>query len=242
LNRQLTINLKQAAWVLALAVVFVDGLSACFSILNYFMLHWVTLSPEAAKEWTRAFLSVYVDGEYNFPTWYASFTILICAGLLGLIAYLLGREKAPYRWQWASLAVVFTLMALDEYVGFHEEVGVWVTKWLHPTGIFFFAWVIPGVAFVGVVGLAYIRFILVLPPRTRNLLILSAVLYVGGALGVEALSGYYVSLFTRANVGYELLVYVEETMEMAGIALFTYTLLDYLTQLLEGQPLQITIH
>jgi hypothetical protein len=241
MNRKITIDLKRAAWVLALGVVFVDFVSGCFSIANYFLTHNVHLSPETSKIWPWLFMKFYLDTEYNFPTYYASFTILLCAFLLGIITLFLIRKKSSHLWQWTALTFIFLLLSLDEYMGFHEVFGGDISHWLFPKGVFASAWVVPGLVVVIVLGLAYLPFIFHLPPRTRNLVILSAVIYVGGALVMDAISGYYVTLYGMGNLGYELQVYVEETMEMAGIALFTYTLLEYLKLLLASQPLEITI-
>lgn len=237
----MTINLKPAAWVLGLGVVLVDFLSGFFSIANYFITHDASLSPEASKFWVWLFLKFYLDAENNFPTYYASFTILICAGLLAVITFLRARQKAPYTLQWGGLALIFLLMSIDEYMSFHEVLGSNLSKWLLPNGVLASPWVIPGAVGVLILGLAFVPFVFHLPPRTRNLVILSGAIYVFGALIMDIISGHYVTRYGMGNIGYELQVYVEETLEMIGIALFTFTLLDYLKLLLDRAPLELRI-
>jgi len=240
MNRKISINLGLVARGLALSIVFVAGLSVCVSIVNYFM-NQQHLSPEAAKFWHWVFESFYLDAEDNFPTWYASFTILIAAGLLAFTAWLARQQKFPNLWHWTALAGLFALLSLDEFIQFHETLSVFLHDTFHTTGLLYFTWVAPAVVFVLIVGALYIPFFRGLPPRIRNLMVLAAIIYVGGAVGVEIIEGWYVSLYTEGHLAYELLVYLEETMEMVGIALFIYTLLLNLQPYLAAQPVEITI-
>ena len=60
---------------------------------------------------------------------------------------------------------------------------------------------------------------------------LAGSLYVAGALGVEMLeSRYHYLNHTWTDLSYGLLVGVEETLEMSGIALFIYGISSYLAR------------
>ena len=72
------------------------------------------------------------------------------------------------------------------------------------------------------------RFVAELPDVTRRPLLVSAALYVGGALGIECLEGHYASRFGEANFGFCLFVTVEEFLEMWGAILFIHTFLRHL--------------
>ena len=102
---------------------------------------------------------------------------------------------------------------------------------LHPTGIFYYSWVIVGVAFVGLVALCYLGFLTRLPVTTRWTFVSAGSLYVAGALGIEMLEAryHYVS-HTWTDLSYALLVGVEEPLEMIGIALFIYGISTYLAR------------
>ncbi|MEO0888247.1 MAG: hypothetical protein AAFY54_20270, partial [Cyanobacteria bacterium J06648_10] len=67
-----------------------------------------------------------------------------------------------------------------------------------------------------------------LPPKTRRLFYLSGSLYVSGILGMEMLTGYYISSFGGGEGTIIALNGIEESLEMLGVTLFIYTLLDYL--------------
>ena len=56
----------------------------------------------------------------------------------------------------------------------------------------------------------------------------AAVVYVAGALGVEALGGMYAETHGQRNLVYGLITTVEETLEMAGMSIAAFALLEYL--------------
>jgi hypothetical protein len=106
----------------------------------------------------------------------------------------------------------------------------------------YFAWVIPYALAVLVIGVLYLRFVWSLAARTRALFICAGSVYLAGALGFESVGGWYFSLHGEIeDLTYSLLVAAEEFLEMSGIILFIYALLDYLRDQLAGGPLRIMI-
>lgn len=79
------------------------------------------------------------------------------------------------------------------------------------------------------IGLAYLRFVLGLPYKTKILIIVSGAIYVGGAAGFEFIEGYFHATSGSQSVMYKLFHSTQEILEMVGIILFNYTLLDYLS-------------
>ena len=51
-------------------------------------------------------------------------------------------------------------MAVDEFVSIHERIGNLISKLLDGgnLGVFYFAWVIPGIALVFIIALLFFRF------------------------------------------------------------------------------------
>lgn len=215
------------------------GLSGGASIVNYFVQH-SGQTPDVLNTWSRIFLSFYLGAEYNLPTWYASVSLLTCAGLLALTAAVLGRSHRYYRHWWA-LAVVFVALSIDEYVSVHEALGGYLHNWFDLGGIFNYSWPILGIVFIGCLSVAYFRFFLDLPPRFRNLLIVAAVIYVSGAMGMEVLEGYYAYLYGPEHLAFEVMIYIEEVMEMAGVAIFIVALYWHLRYWLKDRPLELTL-
>jgi len=169
-----------------------------------------------------------LDLESNVPSWYSSMGLLVAAGILGVIARAKWHLRAPFRRHWAFLAVVFVGLSIDEAVQLHELLrGPMHKRWeLH--GLLHFAWIIPAAGAVALFGLGYLRFLWHLSARSRFLFVSAAVLFVGAALGLEAVGGAQVERTGYESVRYSIFMVCEEGAEMLGVALFIYALLDYL--------------
>jgi hypothetical protein len=143
-------------------------------------------------------------------------------------------------WKW--LAIVFLFLAVDEDASLHELLIQPLRERLPMAGPLYFAWVVPYGLAVLVVGLVYLKFVQSLPVRTRRLFVAAGSIYLAGALGFEFAGGWYLSQVEASeDFPYSLLVAVEELLEMSGIVLFIYALLDHLRQRLEGAALRIRI-
>ena len=171
---------------------------------------------------------LYVDEEANIPTWYSSIALLFAAALLAAIATTKQVRREPFRWHWGFLAALFFMLSMDEIVGFHEYPIDRLRSSMDAGGLLYYTWVVPGAMFVAALGIVYLRFLFHLPRETRKLFLLSAVVFVGGAIGVEMLSGYQADLYGEENLTYALIISLEECMEMLGVVVFIHSLLGYL--------------
>ena len=173
-----------------------------------------------------------LDVEANLPTWYSCMSLALCSGLLLAIHRTKSKQRDPYSLHWLGLALGLALMSIDELASIHEACMWPLQSALGTSGPLFFAWVIPGFMIVLVVGLLYLRFLLALPPRTRNIFILAALVFLSGALGMEMIgSSLYHDLVIAGkeeSVPYALETIVEETLEMTGVLIFLYGILDYI--------------
>ena len=170
-----------------------------------------------------------LDGEGTAGAYFSSIQLLIAAGLLTVLARAHRDDRREARY-WAVLAVGFFLMSADEAIGLHEKLAPPVRELLgeRARGVFYFPWVIPAAAGVGALGIYFVPFVLKLPQPTRAGFVFAGVLFVGGAVVVEALEGRYVEAHGSENLGFHGYVVVEETMEMTGIWVFIRTLLGRL--------------
>lgn len=162
--------------------------------------------------------------EQNLPTWISSSLLFVCALMMCAIASVKQREQAPYTLHWWFLALAFAYISLDEFVEIHE----YASNWFDFGGVLFYGWVIPAGIIVFILGILYLRFLRDLPQATRSRFILAGSVYVGGALGVELGLGYWTSVHGNENLGYTLIDWVEESMEIVGIGLFLYALVEYM--------------
>lgn len=170
--------------------------------------------------------------ESNFPTFFSAF-LLLMSGLLAAIIYQYKRKtKERFRHQWLMLSLVFMFLSVDEAVQIHERLTTISGKKFDFLNSAFlsFAWVIPYTILFLVVAVYFIKFVLALPKKTRNLFIIAGILYIGGALGFEFIEGY---VFNRHgfNQMYWALATVEELMEITGVIVIIYALLDFIQTL-----------
>jgi hypothetical protein len=173
-----------------------------------------------------------LDGERNIPTLYSTFLLLFAALLLGFIAVLKAKEECRHTSKWVVLTAGFACMAVDEAWSFHERLGPPVRAWLawKSFGFIYFAWIIPALILVLVLGVYFLRFLLHLPPRTRLAFLMAAALFLSGTVGVESLEGHHVELYGRDNLTYIAMFTLEESLEMAGIIFYIYALLRYTSE------------
>ena len=129
-------------------------------------------------------------------------------------------------WSWTLLAVVMVALSIDEAVSVHERLGSALRDELHTTGVLYYVWVVPALAFVGVLALVQLRWWLAFPTRTRVLLALAAVVFVGGAAGLEVLAGLGDETDGTATLLSVTLTALEELLEMAGLSLFVVVLVE----------------
>ena len=202
-----------------LSIITLLVVANCFAI---FSEHYLTYSH--IETVIRLFN---VDKEMNIPTLYSSCAMIVASLLLGLIAYIHAKKHDAYL-AWAGLSGIFLFLALDEMTELHEMLVGPVRNSLNTSGILYFAWVIPYAALLLIFALTYFRFLFRLPTRTRNLLILSGVTYVTGALIFELIGGKISQLYGINSLYYAVSYTIEETLEMLGIAFLIYTASSYI--------------
>lgn len=179
----------------------------------------------------------YVDKEFNVPSTFSALLLLFA----GVLLFIITLKKINFKLKfghWLVLACGFSVMAVDEMFSFHERLIAPVHNLLteilqvEHLGIFRFAWVIPGIALVAILIPYFWKFLLQLPRHTRRNFILSATLYLGGAIGIELLGGYLFA--TQGSIDsffYSMVATVEEGLEMAGVILFIHGLMIHLAEM-----------
>jgi hypothetical protein len=231
MNFQISVSPRRIVASLSILVLFFGLAGLVVQILRY--------SFNYRERWMDLFN---LDLELNYPSWYQSFTLLFCAILLGVIAAAKKKQGERYFPHWKALSIIFVLLALDESFSFHELLIIPdLRKVLHLGGFFYFIWVIPGAAFVLITLLNYFKFLLYLPSQTRYLFILAGGIYVGGALGMEMMGGYYADLAGQRNLIYGIMANTEEVFEMVGVLIFIYALLAYIGSYIQDIDVRLKV-
>ena len=165
-----------------------------------------------------------LDEEESFGTWFSS-GILFVAGVLLLnqagalcpdrSSELRSAESSEHRW-WFVLGLAFVFLSVDEVVGMHELMNTLMEE--NP-------WTVVGFPVLVLVGLSYLPFLWRYRGRTAVLFVVAGVIYGGGAVGVEH--------YTDADVNslhYNMWTALEEGMEMYGVIVLIYAILDFMRQ------------
>ena len=196
-------------------------------------LHLLNLPAVAFRyawpwEGARHYIAFFsVAGEGKLPTFYSGVTLLAAAALLGLIAAH-ERRQGGFRLHWAGLGAIFAAMAMDELVVIHEHSSGVVRSFLAITGgPLYHAWVVPAMVFLAVLGIAYFRFLAALPVRSRALFVVAGLIYTAGVLGMEMAGAAYTAAH-GLDLVYGALSTIEEILEMTGIVVFLYGLMDHI--------------
>ena len=171
---------------------------------------------------------VYVDYEANLPTWYSSFALFITALAAGLIAAAKQLAGDRYSLYWAVMSLGFLYLSLDEMGQVHEMIGRMIPQ-------HWYAVALPAVA---IFGLVYLKFLFSLPARTRTLLIVAGAIFLTGAVGFEMIENHHREVAGKEDAGWVVIVTIEECLEMTGVVIALYGLLDYLERHIQIVRLQ----
>ncbi len=179
------------------------------------------LAHYRGHDWMFGFApKIDLGNEANFPTYFSSLLLLFSSALLAAIALHASHSSRIFTRHWWALSAIFGILSMDEIVGLHELAVGPLRNAFRLTGVFYFAWVIPGAIFVAIFSVVFMRFLFHLPRRCRLRIAIAGIVYVGGALGVELIGGNYVYHHGDESFAYSMVVAVEESMEMTGAILF----------------------
>ncbi len=253
----LAIYTKTVVRALLIAVLFLTlaGLAARFALYMW-----------GEEELLKPLTLFDVGEERSIPTWFESILFLLCSILLAVITVAKRQRGDRFSLHWGVLSIIFLLLSMDEVATIHEIIGAEFERLLRATigfeagGAISFFWVVPGAAFVLIVVLSYLRFLVHLPRRTRRLFLFAGALFVLGALGMEMLTAEVVSSSSSianwvvsasggmvdqgsANAIPTILkglqTSVEEMFEMLGLTALVYTLLVYISSDVEDITVRV---
>lgn len=128
--------------------------------------------------------------------------------------------RARLRMQWWALGVGFVVLSIDEVAGMHESVN----------SVMEMSWAVPAGILAGVVGLSFIPFLRAVPRRTAVLFAIGGALYLSGAVGVEIATEGYLHRDELNTLEYNLTTALEEWLEMVGVIVFLYAVMNDLAR------------
>lgn len=167
-----------------------------------------------------------LNTEANIPSLFSTLLLLCCFALLLFIHYTLPRITKR-GWHWYIMSLVFLYLAIDENASLHEGLMVIFRKYFDLKGFFYYSWIIPYTAVGLGMGLFFIPFFRKLPGQVLLNFAFAALIYLGGAVGMEMIGGRHDYLYGRSNMMYAFYYSLEETLEMLGLTVFIGALLQY---------------
>lgn len=166
--------------------------------------------------------------ERNIPTLFATLLLL----LNGLLLAAVGKTQTKLHRQaipWYVLSAVFIFLSVDEFVSIHEPLSTWLRLRFRLSGFLYYAWIIPYVAITAILACFYVPWVYRLPARTRALFVFSAAIFLTGAVGCEMIGGWLHSRQSTVRYVFYATAYsAEELLELSGLILFAYALLEHL--------------
>lgn len=226
---KLKINPKRTLFFFLALVAFLVAMSIFGQYLRFFGA-W-----DIHSYWQEFALDMlntpfYLDAESNIPTFINALMLFIPSILLGFIAVWKSSVGDKYRLHWALLSFIFLLLSIDEVATLHERLIKPMRSIFGAEGVFYFAWIIPGMIVVAAFLLSFLRFYLHLDRKFKLLFLLSLGVYITGVIGGEMVSGYFASSMGLKNFTYAVVASMEESVEMIGCSFIIYSLLEYLKQ------------
>lgn len=209
------IRFIKSTLILAIPVMLLSFLSGAL----WLAIHFST--PENFERIHFWFYFFDVGREINVPTWFSAGLWI----LTGVVAGYIARKATRFRKSWWLFASVCVFFSLDETLELHERLDLIGGRiaLLLPFEVGF-TWIIPGIVIAAVLVLLLLRLVLSLPPAVRNGIIGAGATFVSGAVVVETIGGYWIQA-NGMTWHFFALVLVEETLEMAGVALCLAALL-----------------
>ncbi|MFH5803935.1 hypothetical protein [Alienimonas sp. DA493] len=206
-----------------IAVILVTGVTA-----NYAIYH---LAPHPDHPVADVLKRFDLGHEPSIPAFYSASALLAAALGAAFIGRFDRSDGGTLCRHWYLLAGLLVLLAVDENVMFHE-MGTGMMTRLNLSGPLEFSWVIPGLLFAAAAGLSLLRFLRSLDARTRRLFLTAGFVFLSGAVGMETVAG---AIFARAadhqealsTLSHLFVQLIEEGLEMAGVAVLVYGLIDY---------------
>jgi hypothetical protein len=170
-----------------------------------------------------------VDVERSLYTWYSQLLLAGVATLLLDTGAKMLRHNRLIASQWLLLSAIFAVLSADEALSLHELLSQRLSAAIPTSGFLMFAWALPA-GVICLVGLAAATpFLLRMPARVRSLMLISAAVFLAGAVGMEMVGGKILSGNGEdvTAIVYRLSVAVEEGLEGLGVLIFLYSHLLY---------------
>ncbi len=169
-----------------------------------------------------------LNAEQNLASWYTSLLLALGALLAWVAGSCETAEGQGTRRFWRLTAMLLLAAAADETVSFHEVLTLFMPEVQELSPLLHFAWVALAVPLLAILALWCLPMMWRLPRVTFWGLVAAAVLFVGGAVGLEMIAGLVIDWAGEASIAYRVVYMLEDTFEMLGCAVFILAVLRHI--------------
>ena len=165
-----------------------------------------------------------LNNEHNIPTFYQAILWLFCSFFSFRIGKSSEKSNAAL---WFLFSFVFFFLSLDEYFMIHDGLSKPMKERFNLSGALHFGWVIPYAILLLILAPFAWKFVKSLPKAYSIKFVFSGIVFVFGAMGVEMIGAGRHELYGKGDKLYIVFTSIEESLEIIGISLFLYFLIDY---------------
>lgn len=163
-----------------------------------------------------------LEADKNIPIFFYVLLLLIGTLLLSTIALIQIQQNSPQKFGWILLTSIVFAMSIDKAIRLHGYLIQFIQTILgrNDPGMIIYPLVIVLLTIGIAIILQLIKFLRELPANTRKSFIIAGCVFLSGALVLEAIGSSFYDLSGHANLVYDILSILEESLEMAGIIAF----------------------
>jgi hypothetical protein len=177
------------------------------------------------------------DSEQNVSSWLSSALLMIGA----LLTLWIARIDDERRRFWTIQSLVLMLCSIDESVSFHEALISMFIGLREYGALLYYPWIPVGAVFCAVYGLYALATLAQIGRAHAIRFIVSGVVFLTGALVMEAVSGVIASRVGEQAVAYAVSASIEDSLEIFGTILYLDAALAYLLDVSGASELRLTM-
>ena len=206
------------ALLVAIAVLLLMNVVSIFLAINY----------EDKNPFTAFIIRLFDFNQVaSIPSFFSSILLLSTSFLFFFITFSKKSRNKHYG-GWLGLTLLFIFLALIKGTSFHEFSLTFFSEKLDLSGFPYFTWLLAYALVISILGFIYIPFVKNLNQKLLYLMLISAAIYISGAIGFEII-GNNTFETNGLSFSYRMFYTAEETLEMIGLAILIYTLNWYIS-------------
>jgi hypothetical protein len=195
------------------------GISAALVAAATLRLLYIKYLPYPSEYLNQIFQRFTLGDELTFIAWFSSCMLTLCSAMSAIIATISSQQKGPDTWRWWVASALLIAMSADETVAIHEMLGVPIRTLYNFDGFLHHDWVVAATPFLVVIFITLGPILIRLPRMLSQRLTFAAIVYFGGAVGIEMVSGKIRELFPEGGIVPFICGTLEESMELTGLVL-----------------------